>query len=67
MLGRDPQVDVFLDSPSVSRQHARLRIVAGQATLEDLDSKNGTFIENVAAHGVTPLEAARPFVSARSR
>jgi DNA-binding winged helix-turn-helix (wHTH) protein len=56
VLGRDPQVDVFLESPSVSRRHALIRISAGQATLEDLDSKNGTFIDDVAVHAVTPLD-----------
>jgi DNA-binding winged helix-turn-helix (wHTH) protein len=56
ILGRDPHVDVFLDSPSVSRRHARLRITAGHATLEDLDSKNGTFIEGVAVHTPAPLD-----------
>jgi len=42
IVGRDPAVRVWLDSPSVSRQHACIRIEAGGATLEDLGSKNGT-------------------------
>jgi DNA-binding winged helix-turn-helix (wHTH) protein len=46
ILGRDPDLELFLDSPSVSRRHARLRIAAGQAMLEDLGSKNGTFVGN---------------------
>ena len=30
--------------PDVSRHHARIRIAGDQATIEDLDSKNGTFV-----------------------
>ena len=33
-----------IDSPGVSRRHARIVIHEGQATLEDLGSKNGTFL-----------------------
>ena len=46
MLGRDPDVDIFLNSAGVSRRHARIRISAGRATIEDLGSKNGTFVED---------------------
>ena len=35
---------VGIDQSSVSRQHARISIRAGKATLEDLDSRNGTFL-----------------------
>jgi hypothetical protein len=44
VLGREPDDGISLDSPTVSRQHARIRISATGATLEDLDSKNGTFL-----------------------
>jgi len=42
VLGRDPQVGVFIDHTSVSRQHARIVISGEGAVLEDLHSKNGT-------------------------
>jgi DNA-binding winged helix-turn-helix (wHTH) protein len=42
MIGRDLDSVVFLDVASVSRHHATIAIGDGQATLEDLDSKNGT-------------------------
>ncbi|HEX6739421.1 MAG TPA: FHA domain-containing protein, partial [Vicinamibacteria bacterium] len=44
ILGRSPDLDVYLNSPSVSRRHARLRISAKEVTLEDLGSKNGTYL-----------------------
>jgi len=44
LLGRDEDVAVRIDAPGVSRQHARIVLAAGEATLEDLGSKNGTFL-----------------------
>ena len=45
LIGRDPDVHVFLDHPSVSRRHARISIAAGRVVLEDLNSRNGTWID----------------------
>jgi DNA-binding winged helix-turn-helix (wHTH) protein len=45
ILGREPEDGINLDSPTVSRRHARIIISAIGATLEDLDSKNGTFVQ----------------------
>ncbi|HEX5217912.1 MAG TPA: winged helix-turn-helix domain-containing protein [Vicinamibacterales bacterium] len=44
IIGRDPLAAVRLDFPSVSRRHARIVVDAGNATIEDLGSKNGTFL-----------------------
>jgi DNA-binding winged helix-turn-helix (wHTH) protein len=44
VLGRDPDLELFLDSPGVSRRHALIRIAGDEATIEDLGSKNGTFL-----------------------
>ena len=44
VLGRGDDVDVLVDASSVSRRHARIRVRDGRATLEDLRSKNGTFV-----------------------
>ena len=44
LLGRDGDVAVWLESPTVSRHHARIRVSADQTTIEDLGSKNGTYL-----------------------
>src|SRR5262245_7641034 len=44
VIGRDPDAEIFLNSGGVSRHHARIRISSGGATIEDLGSKNGTFV-----------------------
>jgi DNA-binding winged helix-turn-helix (wHTH) protein len=44
VLGRDPDLEVFIDGPDVSRRHALIRIARNEATIEDLGSKNGTFV-----------------------
>jgi DNA-binding winged helix-turn-helix (wHTH) protein len=44
ILGRDRDVAVWFDSIDVSRRHARITIAGGKAILEDLESKNGTYI-----------------------
>ena len=55
-IGRDPECDVWLDAPGVSRRHARIRIGAnGDATLEDSDSTNGTYIGKSRITGPTRL------------
>ena len=44
LVGRSPDVAVHIDSTDVSRHHARIVVRAGSATIEDLGSKNGTFV-----------------------
>ena len=44
IVGRAPDSSVALLDSEVSRHHARLRLVAGQVEVEDLDSTNGTFL-----------------------
>ena len=54
VLGRDPEADVYIDSSTVSRRHARI-VVGTKATIEDLGSKNGTFIRGTRIESPTPL------------
>jgi len=55
LLGRDPDAEIYVNSFGVSRRHARIRITAGRATIEDLGSKNGTFVGNRRIVGPTVL------------
>ena len=43
LIGRAADTAIFIDDASVSRIHASIQ-VAGEATLHDLGSKNGTFL-----------------------
>ena len=45
-IGRHPHAGIRLDADTVSRQHSRITFDAGQLRLEDLDSGNGTFIND---------------------
>jgi len=57
IAGREPDVTVWLDSPRVSRRHARILVDDARATIEDLDSKNGTFVRGVRLTAPAVLEA----------
>lgn len=62
VLGRDEGVAVRIDAPGVSRRHARIRVSGAEATLEDLGSKNGTFLgesEAPVTGSVPLLDGAR--------
>lgn len=45
VLGRAPDAAVWVDAPGVSRNHARITVAGRDATVEDLGSKNGTFVK----------------------
>jgi hypothetical protein len=55
ILGRDPGVSVFIDHPSVSRRHARILIGRDEAVLEDMKSRNGTFLDGRRLSDSAPL------------
>ena len=55
IIGRDPGVTVRIDTPSVSRRHARILVSANDIFVEDLGSKNGTFIRNDRLTGTVRL------------
>ena len=44
LIGRGPDCDLRLAVPAVSRHHCLLRVRGGEATLTDLGSVNGTFV-----------------------
>jgi pSer/pThr/pTyr-binding forkhead associated (FHA) protein len=45
VVGRAPDATIQLDSPGVSRHHARILVSGVEATLEDVSSKNGTYLD----------------------
>jgi DNA-binding winged helix-turn-helix (wHTH) protein len=51
LIGRDLDDGIRIDSPTVSRRHARISISDSEAILEDLESKNGTFVGEQAVSG----------------
>ena len=44
VVGRAPDASVWIDARGVSRHHARIVVGRGSVTLEDLGSKNGTYV-----------------------
>ena len=44
IVGRGTDASVWIDASGVSRHHARIIVRRGEATLEDLESKNGTYV-----------------------
>ena len=44
LIGRDRDSVVWIDDASISRRHARIAVDDSGATVEDLGSKNGTFL-----------------------
>jgi DNA-binding winged helix-turn-helix (wHTH) protein len=56
LIGRDPSSTVWIDSSSVSRRHAAIVVTGAVVTVEDLGSKNGTFLNG---HRIdTPVDLA---------
>ena len=55
-VGRDRDCAVSIDSPSVSRRHARVVVTSGAATIEDLGSKNGTYVNKRRVGDAVALE-----------
>ena len=47
-IGRRPHNDIVIDNLAVSGEHAVLHLVNGRATLEDVGSTNGTYVNGKA-------------------
>jgi DNA-binding winged helix-turn-helix (wHTH) protein len=54
-IGRSPGSTVWLDSGGVSRRHAVIIVVAGEARLDDVGSKNGTTLNGAPVRGAVAL------------
>jgi len=55
ILGRSPDASVWIDISGVSRHHARIVVGANQVTMEDLRSKNGTYVGGRRISAASPL------------
>jgi len=55
LIGREPGVSIRLDSPKVSRNHARIVVSGRNLGVEDLASKNGTFVRGARINEPTRL------------
>jgi FHA domain/Transcriptional regulatory protein, C terminal len=51
VLGRDSDASVVISMKSISRRHARIVVSGDAATLEDLGSKNGTWLKGRRVDG----------------
>ena len=56
IIGRGRDADIAVYSTQASRHHARIRVVGHSVTLEDLGSRNGTFVRDQPVQGVVPLK-----------
>lgn len=55
VLGRVDEGIIWFESPTVSRRHARILVSGATATLEDLGSKNGTFLGGRRLESPSPV------------
>ena len=58
VIGRDADCDIVIPDRQVSRQHSRITKGINGVILEDLGSKNGTFLNNQALSGPVKLVEA---------
>ncbi len=55
IAGRAAECSPVIDATTVSRHHARITVLSGAATIEDLGSTNGTHVNGTQIHSPTPL------------
>lgn len=55
LAGRDDACELVIDAGTVSRQHARITVASGAATIEDLGSTNGTHVNGTRISAATRL------------
>jgi hypothetical protein len=70
VVGRGDEADVVLDDPGISRRHAEIRVTTDGphlvATLTDLGSTNGTYVDGDLARS-TPLTDGAAITMGRTR
>jgi DNA-binding winged helix-turn-helix (wHTH) protein len=66
VLGRGPDTDIPVELPGVSRHHARITTTSSDARIEDLGSKNGTFVGKLRVESPAPLHDGDEFFLGRA-
>lgn len=56
VIGRGTDADIVLPERQVSRYHLKIHYRDGRYLLEDLDSKNGTFLNGQQIKGTIPIQ-----------
>jgi Protein of unknown function (DUF3662)/FHA domain len=56
VLGRGSDVDLRIDDPGISRRHAEIRLRGDGATIHDLGSTNGTYVDGTRIEQAPLLE-----------
>ena len=58
VVGRHGRADLVIERPSVSRRHARFVVFGGVLFVEDLESRNGVFVNGERIHARALLAPA---------
>jgi diguanylate cyclase (GGDEF)-like protein len=63
LIGRDRKADVHIDDKGLSRAHARIELSGNRYFIEDLGSRNGTYVNGVRVQRTELHDGARIAVS----
>lgn len=55
VIGKGSQANIIVENPIISRTHAKIGCYQGVCTIQDLDSKNGTFVGDRKITGGAPV------------
>jgi len=67
LIGRDSACPIHVDSPEISRKHARLIFAQGRLEIEDAGGRYGTFIDNQQVVGRQPFNPGQSFHIGRTQ
>ena len=59
LIGREPECDIYVEDPHISRRHARLTVGEDLIEIEDLGSSSGTFLDGMPIKGRIPLRPSQ--------
>jgi pSer/pThr/pTyr-binding forkhead associated (FHA) protein len=61
VIGRDSGCAIRIDADSISRHHARISVAGPDVSIEDLGSKNGTWVAGERISGCVQLTDGTSF------